>query len=471
MLNLLKNLWRKNGAAHRKDSSGNNRFRPQVEALETRLVPAPVVNSIQPVAVYLDTHAAFSLGYDTQHNLMWFTEGDSGIGDNIIHSLKPYKAFTSAQMAALPNGTGALAGVKLISDGLNGAGGGAGQLDVAGSTTPSGGSNFDTLTYDSSIQQLVLNQGNLVSFDPFTAGHLNNAYHSGTPNQSGFADGLDVKGNNVWFSPDQGPIYKNGVLFASDSNPAQMVPNQQYGWSGVQDVTTQNGHSLFAVAVLNENDQSGKSRTIVRFDPNTGALLGFDPNPNPVAARWEGLGFDGRYLYAADLRGVKVNANGVEGNIYVFDVTGQGGTLTASAPFIQRPGNDGLASPWTQSVNKISGQISVLNTTGSDFTGDVTLTFSTNIAFRQGFGPPVQAFSPGSYIQPFAGNSDFGRATINAPTANNPHASITFHNVTILNNKSVSLFVTFSSGFGALDLTKTPGSLFFGHGQFSILVS
>ncbi len=360
-------------------------FRPCVEVLERREVPAPVVNKIQPVAVYLETHGAFSLAYDTQHNLMWYTPGDQFGGT--IHSLKPFNSFTPAEIAALPSGTGALAGVKLISTGPDGTGGGAGQLDVAGVTNPPGGANFDTLAYDSKIHQLVLNQGHLVSFDPFTAAHFNNSY---APNAgTGFADGLDVKGNNVWFSPDQGVIYKNGVLFATPSNPAQTVhqsqgavSDQEAGWSGVQDVTTANGHSLFAVAVLNENDQSGKSRTIVRFDPNTGALLGFDPNPNPVAARWEGLGFDGRYLYAADLRGLKVNPSGIEGNIWVFDVGGQGGTIPpppsggGSRPL---PMSHTVVFPYRPDARRPSEHVLgwvILTNTGASFGGNFTISLA-----------------------------------------------------------------------------------------------
>jgi hypothetical protein len=362
-------------------------FCPRVEALERREVPAaPVINKIQPVAVYLETHGAFSLAYDTQHNLMWYTPGDQFGGT--IHSLKPFKSFTAAEIASLPSGTGALAGVKLISTGPNGTGGGAGQMDVAGSTNPPGGANFDTLAYDSKIHQLVLNQGHLVSFDPFTAAHLNDNY---APNAgSGFADGLDVKGNTIWFSPDQGVINKNGVLFASPNNAAQIVhkaqgavSDQEFGWSGVQDVTTANGHSLFAVAVLNENDQSGKSRTIVRFDPNTGALLGFDPDPNPVAARWEGLGFDGRYLYAADLRGLKVNPSHVEGNIWVFDVGGQGGTVpppTGEGPTSHPlPMSHTVFFPYRPDFRRPSKHVLawvIMTNEGANFSGQYTFSFS-----------------------------------------------------------------------------------------------
>jgi hypothetical protein len=88
------------------------------------------------------------------------------------------------------------------------------------------------------------------------------------------------------------------------------------GWSGAEQVA----NSLFAVAV-HSNADTGRSRTIVRFDANTGDLLGFDPDGDLVAARWEDLGFDGKFLYAADLRG-DANENGTIGDIYVFSLTG-----------------------------------------------------------------------------------------------------------------------------------------------------
>src|SRR4051812_12173484 len=64
-------------------------FQPTLETLEDRLTPAPVVNQIVPVGVYINTNGAFGLAYDSSRNLIWFTEGDSG--DSLIHSLKPFK--------------------------------------------------------------------------------------------------------------------------------------------------------------------------------------------------------------------------------------------------------------------------------------------------------------------------------------------------------------------------------------------
>jgi hypothetical protein len=269
---------------------------------------AAVPGQITPVAVYTDTPSAFGLAYDIAHNLIWFSQGDSG--DNVAHSLKPYKSFTPAEIAAFP----LLNGIPQVTPG-------SGMLDVAGTTAAAGsggsgsGLHFSELAYDAVTGQLVaVGNGHLKSFDPFTGGNLIADYRPGTAN-TGFADGLDVDSGTVWFSPDAGNIYKNGVLFASTGNAAQKVPGQGQGWSGVEQV----GNDVFAVAVLNNNDVAG-SRTIVKFDLS-GNLLGFDPDGDLTAARWEGLAFDGTYLYAADLRGNE-NHSGPSGDIYVFNATG-----------------------------------------------------------------------------------------------------------------------------------------------------
>jgi len=282
---------------------------------------AVLVNQIDPVAVYHDTTGAFGMAHDSVRKLIWYTQGDAG--DSLIHSLKPFNEFTPGELAGLPD----IGGVKQIS--LV-----AGQHDVAGTTNPvaSGGAHFRSLAYDAAIDQLVM-QGpavNLHSFDPLTAGNLNANYRPGHATNS-FSDGLDIEGNTTWYSPDASNIFKNGVLFASTANADQtlqvadglLVPpalgEQGLGWSGTEEAAGR----LWAVAVLTNAD-SGRSRTIVAFDPATGELLSFDPDGDPVAARWEDLAFDGRFLYAADLRG---NADdlGPVGDIYVFDIVGPGG--------------------------------------------------------------------------------------------------------------------------------------------------
>ena len=291
---------------------------------------APMTGQIVPVAVYTDTPSAFGLAYDSVNNLIWFSQG--GSGDALIHSLKPFKSFTAADLAN-PNVT-TVGGVIRINTT-----GGPGTLDIAGTTNPAAsfGAHSRALAFDAPSGQLVMPgipAGTLNAFDPFTAGNLNSNFRpgSGIP---GFPliDGLDVDGPNVWYSPDALDIFLNGKLFANGpdiltpKNPDQtlevsdglLVPpalgEQGLGWAGVEQV----GDAVFAVAVL-VNENVGRSRTLVRFDLS-GILVAFDPDGDPVAARWEDLAFDGQFLYAADTFG-DANNNGTLGDIYVFGVTG-----------------------------------------------------------------------------------------------------------------------------------------------------
>jgi hypothetical protein len=279
----------------------------------------PVVGQLVPVAVYHDLDHPFGLAYDSANNLIWYTRGDTG--DARVHSLKPFKSFTSGELSALP----VIGGVFQVSPT-------ASQNDVAGTTTVAGtgaegfaGAHFGSLAYDQNTGQLVA-QGNgfiLRSFDPFTGSNMIANYHPGSAIDS-FSDGLDVDGTNVWFSPDVDNIFRNGALVISAANPSQSTlagwtglgTTHTLGWSGCEQV----GKNIYAVAVHSGGD-TGRSRTIVRFDADTFALAGYDPDGDPVAARWEDLAFDGRYLYAADLRG-NANTNAIIGDVYVFDVTG-----------------------------------------------------------------------------------------------------------------------------------------------------
>jgi hypothetical protein len=267
-----------------------------------------------PVGVYLNTHAAFGIAYDSVNDIIHYAQGDAG--DNLVHTVQAFKNYTAAEIAALPlvNGIPALSLV-------------ASQHDVAGTTNPGGsgglgsGAHFSALAFNSATGQLVQTaSGDVRAYDPFTAANQTTIPNTG----SGFADGLDFDGTNRWFSPDIGDIFKNGALFIDNADPSKTVlpgwsglgSETGFGWSGVEQVDG----SLFAVAVQDFGD-AGRTRTIVRFDAVTGELLGFDPDGDPIAARWEDLAFDGRFLYAADLRG---NADGllVPGDIYVFGVTG-----------------------------------------------------------------------------------------------------------------------------------------------------
>jgi hypothetical protein len=270
----------------------------------------PIAGEIVPVAVYQDTPHAFGMAYDSSNDLMWFSQGDTG--DELLHSFKPLSSYTAAELSGLPTS----GGVYLVDTT-------ASQLDVAGTTSIS--AHFSGLGFDESSGQIVMapyGGSNLASFDPFTGGNLDYSY-AALPYTSLY-DGVDVDAGNIWVSPDIQDIYQNGAVFADNAIAADTtVPiwtglgsNVALGWSGVEQV----GNSVYAVAVMNGAD-TGRTRTLFRFDALTGELLGYDPDGDPSAARWEDLAFDGRYLYAADLRG-NYDSDGIIGDIYVFDITG-----------------------------------------------------------------------------------------------------------------------------------------------------
>ena len=97
------------------------------------------------------------------------------------------------------------------------------------------------------------------------------------------------------------------------------------GFSGVEQI----GGQIFAVAVMSGPTTASRERlpASMRRQANCWGMIDGDL----VAARWEDLAFDGRYLYAADLRG-NADGFGPNGDIYVFDITGPGGTAGVPEP-------------------------------------------------------------------------------------------------------------------------------------------
>jgi hypothetical protein len=291
----------------------------------------PVAGQIVPVGIYLNTTHAFGLAYDSVNDVIHYAQGDSG--DDLVHTIKPFKNYSAAEIAALP-----------LVDGIPALSLAASLHDVAGTTSPGGsggfgsGAHFSALAFDATTGQLVQTAGGDVrAYDPFTAANQTTITGVG----SDFADGLDFDGANRWFSPDLGSIFNNGVLFISNSDDSKtLLPvwtglgsADGFGWAGVEQV----GDSLFAVAVQDGAD-TGRSRTLVRFDATSGELLGFDPDGDEFAARWEDLAFDGKFLYAADLRG-NADGDGTAGDIYVFAVSGG---LEPPTPGVPEPATLGL---------------------------------------------------------------------------------------------------------------------------------
>ncbi len=111
----------------------------------------------------------------------------------------------------------------------------------------------------------------------------------------GLIDGLDVNGNEIWLSPDVGPVYRRDrVTGAVIGSPNPFLPSQI---SGVERVDV--GLNSYVLVV---ND-AANPRQLCIYD--LGAVqIGCQDFVNQ---RYEGLGFDGRYLFAADYYGNKID--------------------------------------------------------------------------------------------------------------------------------------------------------------------
>lgn len=297
----------------------------------------PVTNQIVPVAIYEDVRSPFGVAYDSENRLIHFTRGDrvpADLGGNIIHTVKPFNEYTAGEIAAMP----IVGGIPRISPAI-------GQLDLAGTTAPQAAGlanpNFGALGYDALSRRLVVAPygENLAAFpplplqalEPFSGANPDANFRPGSRFVGRFGDGLDdgldTDGANAWTSPDIDHIYKNGALFLDRTVAANTTAP---GWAGLGDGTgegwagiEQQGDALWTVLVMDFGD-AGRTRTIARYNVETGLFEAVDPDGDPLAARWEGLAFDGRFLYAADMRGNEGDP-AIIGDIYVFDIVGPGG--------------------------------------------------------------------------------------------------------------------------------------------------
>lgn len=139
----------------------------------------------------------------------------------------------------------------------------------------------------------------------------------------GLIDGLDFDHNEIWYSPDVGNVFR------LDSTGAFAGPNPVLagggGFSGVERIDTVSESFLIVV-----NDASSP-RTLCKttlagvFNPATDCVT----LPNQ---RYEDLAFDGRFLYAADVFGNRVDKIDllIEGGGSIFD----GGRVPAPATLV-----------------------------------------------------------------------------------------------------------------------------------------
>ncbi len=155
------------------------------------------------------------------------------------------------------------------------------------------------------------NGSTLESRNPITGAMTGSLYLNGIG--GGLIDGIDVDGSNIWFSPDVSNVYLRD--FSGNQVPGYPQPflGGGGGYSGVEQVTV--GGKTYIIVV---NDASSPRKLCIHNFDASASLVGCVQFQN---SRYEDLAFDGRYLWAADYYGNRldqidllVNGNPILGN-------------------------------------------------------------------------------------------------------------------------------------------------------------
>jgi len=162
------------------------------------------------------------------------------------------------------------------------------------------GPYWSALAYNDGANKLVVMQnGSIVQFDrPTGLGETyTNLNPSTTPIAGGYGgliDGLDTQGSRLWWSPDVDKVY-HSPLDGSGSRTEFL--GGAGGYSGVEYVNVSGNEYVIVV-----NDASSPRRLCVHL--MDASEVGCTTLPN---SRYEDLAFDGRYLYAADFYGSRID--------------------------------------------------------------------------------------------------------------------------------------------------------------------
>lgn len=165
---------------------------------------------------------------------------------------------------------------------------------------------WSELAWDGS-QLLSANGTTVYKFD---VGGGNLTTHSITaPGYTGISlnDGLDWDNGELWSSPDVGNVYRLSGDLTTHVGAAPFLGGGG-GYSGVERIQ---GAGQDYVVVVNDA-KSPRELCVHQLD---GSLLGCQQFQN---SRYEGLAFDGRYLFAADYFG---------GRIDKYDILSDGGSI------------------------------------------------------------------------------------------------------------------------------------------------
>ncbi len=210
-------------------------------------MPASAAVTLNLVASYAKSNGAFGLAYDGTN--MWYSNASGTIYEMTTNGVDTGKSIT--------------------------------------------GNYWSALAFNSANNKLATMQnGTLKQFDRALAANVNintlNVTNTAIAGgYGGLVDGLDIEGGTLWWSPDVDKVYTSPL---AGGGVATTFLGGAGGYSGVEYVTA--GGNNYVIVV---NDALNPRQLCIHQTNAT--LIGCTSLAN---SRYEDLGFDGRYLYAAD---------------------------------------------------------------------------------------------------------------------------------------------------------------------------
>ena len=169
------------------------------------------------------------------------------------------------------------------------------------------GTTWSALAYNPATNKIVIVENNGITQYSKAVGvqagsSLSPVHTNIAGNPNFLTDGLDIQGNTLWWSPDVSAVYNSPL---DGSGVATTFLPAGGGYSGVEFLTVNGNDYVFVV-----NDATSPRQLCF-----SGASSGCATLPN---SRYEDLAFDGRYLWAADFYGHRIDK---------IDVLSDGGSI------------------------------------------------------------------------------------------------------------------------------------------------
>jgi hypothetical protein len=155
---------------------------------------------------------------------------------------------------------------------------------------------WSALAYDSVKGDLAFAQGSTVYYRT-TAGVADGTLNIGR--SAGLIDGFDIESGKMWWSPDVSYVARLDATTGADEG---IVLTAAGGYSGVERVVSGANDWLFVVNDAFNPRQICRTNTAAPVEPIPASECVTIPN-----SRYEDLAFDGRYLYAADYFGGRID--------------------------------------------------------------------------------------------------------------------------------------------------------------------